>query len=103
MSDTLTPSRLWRQMTPVQRLAAANAFWVDEEAVDDQVQAAMLIAQQKRFRIKTVIGLDVDRKSRHLASLASLPDTIAARVLVLYHLAAQRPMMGRFLDALGIA
>src|SRR5882724_11471581 len=103
MTDTLTPSRLWKQMTPAQRLAAAHSFWVNEEAVDDQVQAAMLIAQQKRFRIKTVIGLDVDRKARHLASLASLPDTISARVLVLYHLSEQRAMMGRFLDALGIA
>jgi hypothetical protein len=102
MTDTLMPSRLWKQMTVAQRLAAARAFWADEDAVDDQVQAAMLIAQQKRFRPKTVVGLDLDRKSRHLASLASLPDSIAARVLVLYHLTAQRPMMGRFLDALGI-
>ncbi|MES1256637.1 MAG: hypothetical protein ABUS56_13560 [Acidobacteriota bacterium] len=103
MTDTLMPSRLWKQMTATQRLAAARAFWADEDAVDDQVQAAMLIAQQKRFRPKTVVGLDLDRKSRHLASLASLPDAIAARVLVLHHLTAQRPMMGRFLDALGIA
>jgi hypothetical protein len=49
-----------------------------------------------------VFALDVDRKSRHLASLISLPDAIAARVLVGYHLAEQRPMMGQFLDALGI-
>ena len=67
------------------------------------MQAALLIAQQKKFRPKTVIGLDVDRKAKHLASLASLPDSIAARALMLYHLADQRPMMGRFLDALGIA
>ncbi|HEY3045034.1 MAG TPA: hypothetical protein VGJ39_13460, partial [Vicinamibacterales bacterium] len=78
------------------------AFWADDEAVDDQIQAALLIAQQKKFRPKTVIGLDLDRKSRHLASLASLPDSIAGRVLVLYHLSDQRALMGRFLDALGI-
>ena len=101
MADTLTPSRLWKQMTSAQRLAAARAFWADEDAVDDQMQAAMLIAQQKRFRPKTVVGLDLERKARHLASLASLPDAIAARVLVVYHLADQRAMMGRFLDALG--
>jgi hypothetical protein len=28
---------------------------------------------------------------------------MAARALIVYHLAAQRPMMGAFLDALGIA
>ena len=90
-------------MTGAQRLASAHAFWADDEAVDDQIQAALLIAQQKKFRPKTVISLDLDRKSKHLASLASLPDSIAGRVLVLYHLSDQRALMGRFLDALGIA
>jgi hypothetical protein len=98
----LTPSRLWKQMTPAQRHQAALAFWRDEEAVDDQVQAALLIAQQKKFRARTVVGLDVERKAKHLASLHALPDAIAARALVVYHLSAQRPMMGAFLDALGI-
>jgi hypothetical protein len=99
---TLTPSRLWKQMTLDQRIRAARAFWEDPEATDDQVQAAFLIAQQKKFRPKTVIGLDVDRKARHLATLGGLPDAMAARALIVYHLAEQRPMMGAFLDALGI-
>jgi hypothetical protein len=102
MAETLTPSRLWKQMTSAQRLASARAFWSDDEAIDDQIQAALLIAQQKKFRPKTVVGLDLDRKTRHLASLASLPDTIAGRALVLYHLSDQRVLMGSFLDKLGI-
>jgi hypothetical protein len=86
-----------------QRQRAARAFWEDDEATDDQVQAALLIAQQKKFRPKTVVSLDVDRKTRHLASMVTLPDSVAGRALVVYHLAAQRPMMAAFLDALGIA
>ena len=101
--STLTPSRVWKQMTTDQRARAARAFWQDEEATDDQVQAALLIAQQKKFRPKTVIGLDIDRKARHLATLGMVPDQIAARALIVYHLAEQRAMMGAFLDALGIA
>ena len=100
---TLTPSRLWKHLTLEQRSRAARAFWADPEATDDQLQAALLIAQQKKFRPKTVVGLDVDRKARHLATLGTVPDQIAARTLVVYHLAEQRPMMGKFLDALGIA
>jgi len=100
---TLTPSRLWKQMTLDQRTRAARAFWADPEATDDQVQAALLIAQQKKFRPKTVIALDDERKSKHLATLGGLPDAMAARALIVYHLAEQRPMMGAFLDALGIA
>jgi len=99
----LTPSRLWKLMTPSQRLAAAHAFWTDDEAAADQAQAALLIAQRKKFRPKTVVSLDDERKAKHLATLPALPDALAARVLVVYHLTTQRPMMGRFLDALGIA
>ena len=101
---TLTPARLWKKMTSEQRLKAARAFWAQDEddAADDQVQAALLIAQQKKFRPKTVVSLDRERKAKHLASLPSLPETLAARALVVYHLAEQRPMMGAFLDALGI-
>jgi hypothetical protein len=100
--QTLTPSRLWKKMTPDQRMRAARAFWLDEQATNDQIQAVMLISQHKKFRPKTIVALDIDRKARHLASLATLPDSLAARALVGYHLAEQRPMMGEFLDALGI-
>lgn len=103
MTDTLTPSRMWKRMTLDQRERVARTFWSDPDATDDQVQAALLIAQQKKFRPKTVIGLDLDRKARHLATLGSLPDSTAARALVIYHLSDQRPMMTAFLDALGIA
>ena len=104
MNETLlTPSRLWKRMTPAARQRAARAFWRDESTGDDQLQAVLLISQQKKFRPKTVVALDEDRKARHLASLANLPEALAARALVVYHLAEQRPMMGAFLDALGIA
>src|SRR5438477_5141380 len=104
MSETtLTPSRLWKHMSLDQRTRIARAFWTDTEATDDQLQAALLIAQQKKFRPKTVIGLDIERKARHLAGMPSLPETVAGRALVLYHLAEQRPMMAAFLDAMGIA
>src|SRR5438034_884093 len=98
---TTTPARLWKKMTPPHRQKAALAFWQADEAVDDQVQAALLIAQQKKFRPKSVLALDDDRKARHLASMPTVPETIAARALIAYHLEAQRPMMGAFLDALG--
>jgi hypothetical protein len=103
MTETpLTATRLWKNMTSAQRLAAADAFWRDEEATEDQIQAVMLIAQQKKFRPKSVIALDVERKARHLASIVNLPEALAARALIVYHLAAKRPMMCAFLDALGI-
>jgi hypothetical protein len=102
-STTLTPSRLWKRMTAEQRLQASLAFWLDDQAANDQVQAVLLIAQQKKFRAKTIIGFDDERKAKHLASLATVPDAIVGRALIAYHLTEARPMMGAFLDALGIA
>jgi hypothetical protein len=90
-------------MSGEQRLRAAHALWRDPEAADDQMQAVLLIAQERKFRPKTVIGLDEERKARHLAGVGNVPETLAARLLVVYHLAEQRPMMGAFLGAVGIA
>ena len=105
MTDTtkLTLSLLWKRATAEQRMAVAHAFWRDDQATDTHGQAVLLIAQQKKFRPKTVRSLDEEKKARHLATLPNLPDAIVARALVAYHLAEQRPMMGAFLDALGIA
>jgi hypothetical protein len=100
--STLTPSRLWRRMSADQRLRAARAFWADEEAGDDQMQAVLLIAQQKKFRPKFVVGLDDERRAKHLAGMVGLPEALAARCLVVYHLKDHREMMGAFLDALGL-
>jgi hypothetical protein len=98
----VTPARLWKWMPLDQRTQVARAFWLDDQATDDQVQAVMLIAQRKKFRPKTVLALDVERKARHLASLTNVTDQLAGRALIVYHLAEQRPMMGAFLDALGV-
>lgn len=100
--STLTPSKLWRRMTADQRLRAAQAFWSDEQATDDQLQAVLVIAQQKKFRPKSVLALEPERRARQLASIVALPDALAARALVQYHLSGQREMMGTFLDALGL-
>jgi hypothetical protein len=106
MTDTtLTPARLWKGMTSEQRLKAARAFWATEEddAADAQFQAVFHIAQQKKFRAKSVFAMDDERRARQLASLHTVPEVVAGRALIVYHLVEQRPMMGAFLDALGIA
>jgi hypothetical protein len=90
-------------MTADQRLRAARAFWAEEQSGDDQIRAVLFIAQQKKFRPKFVVGLDDERKAKHFASVLALPDGLAARALVVYHLAEEREMMSAFLDALGIA
>lgn len=97
------PSRIWKRMNGERRQQAAAAFWADEQSTDQQVEAVGAIAGHMKFRPKSVITLPLDRKVKYLCSLPAMPDTIAARALVSYHLEHQRPMMARFLDALGIS
>jgi hypothetical protein len=103
MADDMRPARLWRTLSPDTRLAAAAAFWTDEQAALEQAEAVALIARQIKFRPKSVLTLPVERKAKHLAGMAQVSDLLAARLLVAYHLQHQRPMMARFLDELGIA
>ena len=102
----LTPAQLWKKMSPEQRLAAADAFWHEGETKDglhpQHFEAIMVIAQRLNFRQKSVRALPVDRRARHLAHLPVVSDAVITRALIAYHLAAQRPMMGAFLEALGI-
>ena len=97
------PSRLWKQMSPEQRLAAAELFWADEQSTEQQIEAVGALASHMKFRPKSVISLPIEKKARHLVALGNVSEMIAARLLVAFHLAHQRPMMASFLDALGIA
>jgi hypothetical protein len=97
------PGKLWKRIPPERRVAAVEAFWKDEEAIEQQAEALLAIASHLRFRPKTVRTLPLEKRVRYLASLPTVSDAVAGRVLVSYHLANQRPMLGTFLDGLGIA
>jgi hypothetical protein len=96
------PSQLWKQLSPERKLLAAEAFWRDENASVEQADAVATIAQRIKFRAKSVMGMPLDKKARQLSTMPSVSELVAARLLVAYHLAQQRPMMRAFLDALGI-
>lgn len=98
----LTLARLWREMTPEQRVAAAETFWLDDESMAQQVEAVTHLARQLHFRPQSVLGMPVDRKTKQLAMVGKVPDNVIARALVVYHLVRQRPMLVAFLDHLGI-
>lgn len=102
-TEEVRPARMWRQMPLDLRTAAAKSFWADEQAALEQAEAVALIARQIKFRPKSVLTLSVDKRARHLAGLTQVSDLLAARLLISYHLEHQRPMMGAFLDLLGIA
>jgi len=99
----MTPAHIWRDMTAEQRLAAAAALWSDSDSVQPQAEAVQAIARQLRFRPQSVLKLAPEKRARHLAALRTVPESLASRALVVYHLASRRPMLEAFLDSLGIA
>ncbi len=96
------PSQLWKQLSAERKLEAADAFWQDESAASEQAEAVATIAQRIKFRAKSVLTMPREKKTKHLAALPAVSELVAARLLVAYHLDQHRPMMGSFLDALGI-
>jgi hypothetical protein len=103
MSDR--PTRLWREMPPEKRVAAALAFWRDTDSPDIAVQHAEaigLLARRLNFRVRSLQGLPVERRARHLAQVGEVTDAVATRALIAYHFETQRALMAAFLDALGL-
>ncbi len=97
------PARLWRQLSLDQKLSLARALWEDEESSPQRVEAVVHIARQMKFRMQYVQKLPIDKQVHYLASVAGVPDSIAGRALIAFHLAQKRPMLRSFLDHLGIA
>ncbi len=90
-------------MSSDRRVAAAELFWSDDQSTEQQLEAVAALAAHMKFRAKTVVGLPLAKKAKYLSTLPTVSDAVAARALVNYHLERQRPMMGAFLDSLGIA
>ena len=97
------PSKLWRRLPLDRRMDAADLFWNDEHSADQQMEAVASIATHMKFRPRSILALTPEKRAKYLAQLPNVSDAIAARALVNYHLERQRPMMGAFLDLLGIA
>ena len=103
LPDIPRPSQLWKQLSSERKLrAAAEDFWRDNQAANEQTEALLTIAQRIKFRVSSVLKMPREKKAKQLIALPAVSETVAARLLVAYHLGQQRPMMGAFLDALGI-
>jgi hypothetical protein len=95
-------AKIWKHLPDATRLKAADAFWKEEDGLEQQIEALGLLARHMKARPKFIAGLSTERRAKYLAAYPSMPEALAARLLVSYHLAHQRPMLRAFLDALGL-
>ena len=103
--EYVPPTHLWRRLPLERRIDAARAFWQtdDEASQTEQIEAILALSRHMKFRPQSMQSMPLDKRAKYLAQLPGISESVAARALVSYHLAHQRPMMGAFLDALGIS
>ncbi len=96
------PYAVWTLMSEDERRAAAVALW---EGADRDSRAALEVALAKdlKFRPQSVRHLGADRVASRLVRLAEeLPEAVLFQYLFHLHMGARRPLMVRFLDAVGL-
>jgi hypothetical protein len=101
--DDLTPSRLWQHLDGAARAAAARALY--RHAGDDPGAVAgadAALARAVKFRPASVRKMPPDKRASMLARAVAPDDLLATTLLQSLHLAERRPLLGAFLDALGV-
>jgi hypothetical protein len=102
-AEPLTPSRVWSELGPQARVAAARSVyahpWEDDSM---RAEADLAIAAKLRFRLAAVRKLPVARRIDYLAKAVRPDDGLAATLLRALHLAERTELLGAFLDEIGV-
>jgi hypothetical protein len=100
---TLHPmaNRIWKHLTPDERLTAAKAFFA-EPARELAATALGVLAKARKMRPQAARSLAPEAQARILASVLDPGEPLAQGLLVSLHLADRRPLLAAFLDALAI-
>lgn len=102
-TDRLSPLRLWSALDAETRLAAARSLYAhDWGESPTRREADLTIATVMRFRDAMVRQLPVDRRAAYLAKIGSPTENLASSLLLALHLEQRRPILGAFLDAIGV-
>jgi len=101
-----SPRAIWKALPVEARVPLAEAFWRDDQSQDigaQHAEAVVTLARRLHFRPRSLQALPIERRAKQLAQLDDVSDAIATRALIAFHFSMRRPLMGAFLDALGIA
>jgi len=94
-----TATRLWKSLTPDERLRAASAFFA--EPPPELAGAAVgALVKARHLRPQAARSLAPDSQARILATVLDPGEPLAQGLLVGLHLSERRPLLGAFLDAL---
>lgn len=99
---TTTVRRLWKALTQDERATAITAALADDENGWVKTTTRGAVATALRFRPQTVATWPRQKLVSEAARLPLEDVQLLSAFLVDLHLGHRRPMMGAFLDALGI-
>jgi hypothetical protein len=101
MAFLTTATRLWKSLTPDERLRATAAF-CSEPAPELAGAAIAALVKARHLRPQAARSLAPEAQARILATVLDPGEPLAQGLLVGLHLAERRPLLGAFLDALGL-
>ena len=96
-----TATRLWKNLPPEERLAAASAFFAEPPTELAGVALGALV-KARHLRPQAARALPPEAQSRILATVLDPGEPLAQGLLVSLHLGERRRLLGAFLDALGL-
>ena len=94
-------TRLWKGLTPDERLRAAAAFF-SEPPPELAAAAVGALVKSRHLRPQAARALAPDAQARILATVLDPGEPLAQGLLVGLHLTDRRPLLGAFLDALDL-
>ena len=101
MSFEPTATRLWKRLTPAERLTAANIFW--QEPPQEVLPTALgALVKARHLRPQAARSLKPEAQAQILASILDPGESVCASLLVALHLVDRRPLLSAFLDAVGL-
>lgn len=96
-----TATRVWKKLSPEERLAAARHFF-EEPAPDLLASATALVVKARHVRPQVARSLPDEEKARAVAAMREPGEPLAAALLVALHLGERRAILAAFLDALAL-
>ena len=101
--DHYRPMRIWKSLDAERRHAAAEAFWKSDLVKGtDKAATIEVLATTMHFRHQTIRTAPLSKRAGYLANSNALNDQVAGTLLYVYHMERQKPLLTKFLDALGV-
>jgi hypothetical protein len=94
-----TAGRVWKHLSPADRLAAATHLFA-EPAPEAVAGAFSAIVRARRMRPQAVRAMSPDAQARAIAVILDPGEPLAGSLLVALHLGERRPLLRAFLDAM---